>query len=157
MIIESIKSTEIIEAGNFLRKVFDDSVSAEYSSAGVSHFYEMVTEQSIRERFLNGSRINVAKVDNRIAGYIEITGLNHIYLLFIRREFQNKGIGRKLIDDSLNVLRENNPELNKLTVNSTSFAVKIYEKLGFRKMADFQFKNGIMSYPMSLMINEDEN
>jgi len=153
MEIEHIKLKDIIEASKFIKKVFDEFIAEDYSEKGAGHFYELIDEQSIQQRFLNGNMIIVAKSENRITGYIEITNLNHIYLLFVAKEFQKKGIGRKLIYFSLNMLIENNPELTRVTVNSTSFAIKFYEKLGFGKMADFQYKNGIISYPMSIMIN----
>ncbi len=152
MTIESIKFAEIIEAGNLIRKVFDEFSAAEYSSAGISHFYEKITEYAIRERFLMGSMINAAKINNRIVGYIEVINSSHIYLLFIKKDYQKKGLGTKLIDFSIDLLKKNNPQLRNITVNSTESAVKVYEKLGFRKLADLQFKNDIISYPMVLEI-----
>ncbi len=148
MMIRSIESDEIAEAETFIRKVFDESVAEEYSEDGIRHFYQIVREGSIKERFLNGSVIFVAKTNNKISGYIEIINLNHIFLLFVRREFQKKGIARKLIETSLKFLMDINPDLQKLTVNSTSSAITVYEKLGFKKIADYQFKNGILSFPM---------
>jgi len=152
MIIENIKLTEIVEAENLIKKVFDESAAEDYTSAGIRHFYEKISESAIRERFSNGSMIIVAKADNRISGYLEITNSNHIYLLFVKKEDQHKGIGRKLIEFSLNLLRENDSELYNVTVNSTESAVKLYEKLGFVRLADCQYKNDMISYPMSIVI-----
>jgi ribosomal protein S18 acetylase RimI-like enzyme len=96
--------------------------------------------------------MNIARIEGRIAGLIEVSDVNHIYLLFIAKESQKKGIARKLITFSINSLLENNPELKELTVNSASSAVNFYEKLGFIKLADMQYKNDIISFPMKLIL-----
>lgn len=154
MIIENIKFIDIIEAANMVCKVFDESADSEYSSSGISRFYEKITAHAIRERFLNGSMINVAKAGSGIIGYIEISNSSHIYLLFVKKDFQNSGIGRRLIDFSLKQLKENNPELHTVTVNSTESSVKLYLNLGFTKMADSQFKNDIVTVPMSKLLKD---
>jgi len=154
MIIENIKFTNISEAANMIRKVFDESADPEYSSAGISRFYEKITELAIRGRVLNGSSIYVAKTGSGIIGYIEISNSSHIYLLFVKKDFQNRGIGSMLVDFSLKQLKQNNPELCAVTVNSTESAVKLYADLGFTKMADFQFKNDMITVPMSKSLKE---
>lgn len=149
MIIENIKFIDLIEAANMVRKVFDESADSEYSSAGISLLYEKITENAIRDRVLNGSIINVAKAESGIIGYIEISNSSHIYLLFVKKDFQNTGVGSRLVDFSLKQLKLSNPDLRTVTVNSTESAVKLYVKLGFTKIADFQFKNDMITVPMS--------
>ena len=148
MIIENIKLEEINQASNLIQQVFDEFIFEDYRKDGIDYFYGMTNALSIRERFINGSLIFVAKKDIRIIGYIEVINLNHIYLLFVEKEFQKKGIARKLSDFALRILKEKNIELKEITVNSTLSAVRFYEKLGFIKIADYQFKNGILSFPM---------
>ncbi len=152
MKIRDIESDEIALAEILIKKVFDEYVYAEYSEEGIGYFYTMISEESIRERFINGSHIFVAEIENEITGYIEIINSTHIYLLFVLNEFQGKGIAGKLINYCLKFLEEKNPDLKEVTVNSTSSALTFYEKLGFRKIADFQMKNGILSFPMCLRI-----
>lgn len=153
MKIECIKFEEIHDAGLLLKEVFDEFVSPDYSKNGVYHFYEIIGENSIRERFINGNQIFIAKDENQIAGYVEIKNLGHIYLLFVKKKFHRKGIARRLIQFSLNVLKEYNPGIKELTVNSSPYALQIYERLGFVRVADYQIKNGIISFPMKLKID----
>lgn len=148
MIIENIKFIDIIEAGNLIRKVIDESADSEYPLSGISSVYEKITEHSIKERLLNGSMINVVKTGSGITGYIEISNSGHIYLLFVKKDFQNSGIGRRLVDFSLKQLKQNNPELRTVTVNSAESAVKLYTDLGFTKLADLQYKNDLITVPM---------
>jgi len=154
MKIESIELEDIGSAGILIKKVFDEFAASGYSKNGAAHFYKVIREEAIRERLLNGNLIFVAKNCNKIIAYIEIMGLNHIYLLFVDKEFQRKGIGRKLIDFSLNILLKNSSNFREVTVNSTAFAVNVYEKLGFEKIADFQMKDGIISFPMKRAVRQ---
>jgi ribosomal protein S18 acetylase RimI-like enzyme len=154
IIIENIQFIDIIEAANMVSKVFAESADSEYSSAGICSFYEKVTEHAIRERFFKGCIVNAAKVGGGIIGYIEIINSSHIYLLFVKKEFQNRGVGCRLVDFSLKQLKQSNPDLHTVTVNSTESAVKLYLKLGFTKMADFQFKNDMITVPMSKQLKD---
>ena len=150
--IESIKHDELIAAGNLIKEVFDEFILKDYSNDGIDYFYKRISCQSIFDRIQAGNRIYVFKHDNNITGYIEISGLNHIYLLFVKKEFQKQGIAAELIDSVIVYIKSKNPMVEDLTVNSTLNALKFYEKLGFKKIADYQAKNGIVSFPMSLVI-----
>ena len=56
-----------------------------------------------------------------------------------------KGIGKRLF---LYMLKDNQPE--KLTVNSSPYAVPVYHKLGFCDVDEEQIVNGIRFTPMEL-------
>ncbi|MCL2155544.1 MAG: GNAT family N-acetyltransferase [Leptospirales bacterium] len=152
MIIENLKIENIDEAIKMIKNTFDEFIASDFSQNGIDHFYEIISRQSIHGRLFSGNIIYIAKSDNKIAGYIEIKDLNHIYLLFVKKEFHRRGIAKKLLDFSINFLTKSNPKLKAITVNSAPYSVKIYERLGFNKIAEMQLKNGILSYPMSLTI-----
>jgi len=151
-VIESIKYDEIIDAGILMKEGFDEFILKDYSMDGIENFYKRISYQSILDRIQAGNRGYVFKTADRISGYIEVSGLNHIYFLFVKKEFQNKGIALQLIDSVIDYIKSENPAVKELTVNSTLNALKFYEKLGFRKIADYQMKNSIVSFPMSLEI-----
>lgn len=151
--ISIIKSDEIGEASIIIRESFNEFAMADYSVKGIEYFYNIISEQSIYERFYSGNTIFVSKQNDKITGYIEITGLNHIYLLFVNKNHQRAGIAGSLVDACLIYLLKQNSGLRELTVNSTPYALKFYEKAGFKKIADFQMKNDILSYPMRLTVS----
>ena len=150
--IERIKYDEIIDAVTLIREVFDEFILKDFSKDGVENFYKRINYQSILDRIQAGNRIYVFKTDERITGYIELSGLNHIYFLFVKKEFQKQGIAAQLIESVIIYNKDKNPGAKELTVNSTLNALGFYEKLGFNKIADYQMKNGIVSFPMSLVI-----
>ena len=70
----------------------------------------------------------------------------HISLFFIHPKYHRKGIGRLLFDYAYS-----NQTVVQVTVNSSSFAVRFYESLGFRKTAEEQVTNGLRYSPMLKM------
>jgi len=150
--IESIKNNEIIDAGKLIKEVFDEFIADDFSEEGIGHFYQRINYRAIFERIQTGNRISVFKTDNNITGYIEVSGINHIYFLFVKKDFQKQGIAKRLVDSVIITIKNKNPDFKEITVNSTLNALQFYEKLGFVKIADFQMKNGITSFPMSLEI-----
>lgn len=150
--IDLIRHDEVEGASNLIKSLFDEFIAEDYSAEGVENFYERISELSILERAQSGSFISVYKKGNEIAGYIELSGLNHIYLLFVKKDCQNTGIARQLINSVIIYIKDTSPEVKYITVNSAYNSLGFYEKTGFKKMADFQYKNGITTFPMRLVI-----
>ena len=82
--------------------------------------------------------------NNKIIGILAVDDkLNHICLFFVDKDLQNTGIGTALFKRFLN---ESTPKV--VTVNSSPFAVKVYEKLGFTATGIRQVSDGIVYIPM---------
>lgn len=82
--------------------------------------------------------------NNKITGILAVDDkLNHICLFFVDKNLQNTGIGTALFKRFLN---ESMPKA--VTVNSSPFAVKVYEKLGFTATGSRQISDGIVYIPM---------
>ncbi len=69
---------------------------------------------------------------------------SHISLFFIHSKFHRRGIGRQLFDS----VYANQPQM-QITVNSSSYAVKFYESLGFSKTSEEQETDGLKYTPMN--------
>lgn len=97
--------------------------------------------------------------DNAVIGSLEFIGAyekakllgviatkddrKHISFFFVDSEFQNKGVGRSLWEHLLNITKN-----NIITVNSSPYAVPIYQKFGFVIKDAEQEINGIRFIPM---------
>ena len=68
---------------------------------------------------------------------------------FCKKSYQGFGIGRKLFYSMQNEL-----QAQHISVDSSTYAVKIYQKLGFKQKGEKQVKNGLISIPMEYVINE---
>jgi ribosomal protein S18 acetylase RimI-like enzyme len=73
----------------------------------------------------------VARFNGSIIGVLEVETMNHIQSFFVKKEFHNKGIGRQLINYSLNFFKKNGIEVKRYSVYSSDYAIDIYKKMGF--------------------------
>ena len=133
---------------SLIRKSFDELVAIDYNEEGINEFYTQINPLSLLERLKGKFYTCIAVYDNKVVGLIQFKDYNHISLFFVEKSFQQKGIGKTLFLKSLNNCIETKLSINTITVNSSPFAVKIYERLGFKKTKFEQNINGIRFYPM---------
>jgi GNAT superfamily N-acetyltransferase len=150
IIIGKLKIEEINQFSNMIISVFDEFVGKDYSKQGNDTFKEFIKPENVLDRF-NGLNIFVAKYNNEIIGVLEIRNNDHISLFFVKKDFHKQGVGKILFEKYLETIK-NNSEIRIITVNSSIYAEKIYEKLGFIKINEIQEKNGIKYIPMECKI-----
>jgi ribosomal protein S18 acetylase RimI-like enzyme len=147
--ISFINGTEAVKACALVNGCFDEFVAPGYTKEGRDEFKKFASPAQMTERLAGGSFALSAEQDGEIVGFIEVKDYNHISLLFVKKEFHRMGIAKKLLESALEICRKNNQGLTKLLVNSSPYAVEIYEKLGFEKTDDERAANGIIFTPMS--------
>jgi len=147
-IIKQLKESQIEEFSKFIRLVFDEFVSIDYSAEGNATFYEYIEIKEIEKRFTQGNIFLIEENNNRIIGGIEIRNLNHICLLFVDKEFQNKGIAKALFKRALEYIREKDPNITFIEVNSSPYAKEIYKRMGFKEKSNLKETNGIKYYEL---------
>ena len=141
------KISDLDSLSNLVLNSFDKFVAPDYSEEGVKTFYSFFDQGKLLDKTLeNGDSIFIAKENNEITGLLATRNKSHVSLLFVDEKHQKKGIGKKLF----NILCET-IEAEKITVNSSPFAEKIYEKLGFIKLSPMQEKDGIKFIPMEFL------
>ncbi|MFV0545603.1 MAG: GNAT family N-acetyltransferase [Bacteroides sp.] len=121
-------------------EVFIEFGQPDYNEEGIDTFKSFITNTE----YLTQLNIYGAIHNDNIVGVIATKNMDsHISLFFVHRDFHKKGIGRKLFD----TIKENNKTKN-ITVDSSTFAVEVYHKLGFLSKGSIQLKNGLKSVPM---------
>ena len=127
---------------------FKKFIAPDFSEEGIETFYKFIGEGLVLEETLkNRDIIFVAKYENQIVGLIA-TRSNHISLLFIDERFHGRKISKHLFDIIKSEIKE-----EFITVNSSPYAEKIYEKLGFIKGEDMKEMSGIKFIPMKYLKN----
>lgn len=131
------------------KDIFIEMVSEFFSSPAVLHNIPIENIQNTFNELISDSpytKAYIAEFNNEVAGYIMISitysneaGGIAILLeeIYIRDEFQNKGIGTELI----NFIKQEYPDAKRfrLEVESDNIgAVKLYKKLGFKKLPYMQ-------------------
>lgn len=152
--IEELKDHDVADAWILVRNVFDSCVAPDYSKEGNLKYYSFVNPGFIANWKKEGRICLAAKAGAKIVGIIDVKETNHLTMFFVSTAFQNKGIGRKLLQEAIIKCKAINPGLAYFEVNSSPFAVKIYEKLGFVKQSEEQEQFGIRYTPMKFVFPE---
>ncbi|MBN1384202.1 MAG: GNAT family N-acetyltransferase [Elusimicrobia bacterium] len=147
-----MQSGEDAEVFALVERTFREFVGSDYSQEGVDTFFRTMTPEFIREH--KNHFIMVAKNGSKIVGMINIRSYSHICLFFVDRAWHRKGIGRTLLDKTLEHCRINAPAVTKITANASPYSVPIYEKLGFLRMSSEELIHQGMRYnPMAKELN----
>lgn len=135
-------------------EVFGKYEAPLYSDEGISTFRAFIAADNLRWMLGEGSlRIYCCWDEERLAGVIALRGLSHISLLFVRKQYHQRGIASTLLQMALAEMKLREPDVDEVTVHSSLYAIHIYEKMGFVRQADqAQEQNGIRYMPMSKSI-----
>jgi len=154
LIVRPAIAEESEQIAAMIGKVFVEYNAAGMLSEGRAKFLEFIRPANIRMRLTAGACMFVACHRGRIVGVIEVRIYSHIALLFTERHYQRKGIARKLLQAAVARCREKRPQLRAVTVNSSAYAVPVYERLGFIIRNREQLEQGLRYTPMVLPLNE---
>lgn len=136
-------------ACGLIMRMFEEFIAPDYGTEGRKTFMRFVQPGAMEERIRSGeSFVLTAKRGERIIGVIEVSGASRIRLFDVDRDSMRRGIGRRLLDAALVQCREADPAVSALTVNSSPFAVPVYERLGFAKAGERTERDGIVFFPM---------
>lgn len=145
--IKQLVNKEKDKALLFAKRVYIESKDESYSEQGIETFCNFVNNKEITKSF----KIYGAFENNALKGVIATDKRKrHINLFFVDKSSQGKGIGKKLMA----IVIENN-ENSFITVNSSRYAVPIYEKLGFVKIEDEKKQDGLKFTPMKLILKDE--
>ena len=92
----------------------------------------------------------VALVDGTITGVMALRNENHICLFFVDSAFHHQSIGQALYEEVRKHLRSIGREF--VTVYSSRYAVRVYERFGFVQVSEETLIRGMFSTPMCAYI-----
>ena len=130
--------------------VFNEYVAPDYEEDGVEEFFRFANADAMRERMRSGGFVLVAEHAGNLAGILEFAPPDCIAMLFVL--VRRHGIARGLLSRAIKKALASNSSLPRLVVHSSPYAVRIYEKMGFRKSGDATKENGIEYVPMELAL-----
>jgi GNAT superfamily N-acetyltransferase len=127
-------------------------IAPDLTPSGNRILLESMTPDSIQKNIQNGFQYHVAVSENQIVGVIGILDNSHLYQLFVADSHHQQGIASTLweIARQTCLSRGNHGEF---TVNSSRYALPVYERLGFVAQSGFKEKNGVIYIPMKWEIN----
>lgn len=141
--IRDVLPEEVSYAAALIREVFDVYVAPGFSDAGIATFLSYVEPETVLQRLAGPSFILTALLGGKIVGVVEVTESGHIALLFVDAAFHGRGIAKRLVAASLERLKIGNCIPEVLTVNSSLYAVPMYERMNFRPLGPQEQKDGM--------------
>ena len=157
--IKEISKSDLKQALDLVNEVFSEFVAVEYSERGIATFQEYLKTkyEEVSADLESGHKKAWGYHQNgEIIGVIATRNVSHIALMFVDKRYHRKGIARRLFDTVLADLK-GNADVTQITVNSSPYALKAYEKLGFIKTAEQQeHENGIIYIPMARPFGTEE-
>ena len=143
MKIKQINLENRQKALGLVLSVFMQYEAPEYSEQGIKTFKDFINSKES----IDGLELYGAFKGEEIVGVIATRNDgNHIALFFVDGKYHRQGIGKKLFET---VIKESTEE--KITVNSSPYAVEIYKKLGFVSDSDEQLTDGLRYTPMTYL------
>lgn len=140
MEIRKLNHDETLKALNLVWDTFLKFEAPDYSEEGIKTFNDCINDPS----FIGALEFYAAFEHGKIVGVLATrSNGSHIALFFVDGKYHRKGIGRKLFE----VVSKKN-QSNKMTVNSSPYAVEIYQRLGFINTSTEQVMNGMRYIPM---------
>ena len=157
IMIKQIYVDDLKPALELVNKVFNEFVAVDFSEQGNATFASYLENKY--EEVALGINSGNKKLwgyykDSEIVGIIGTRDITHISLMFVDKAYHKQGIATQLFKTVISDLMID-PNNKEITVNSSPYAVKVYEKLGFTKTAEQQEKDGLLFVPMKyFIINE---
>ena len=140
MVIKSLAQADIDEALKLVLNVFMIFEASDYIDEGIITFQNCINNHE----FIDTLDIYGAFENNLLVGVIATRNEgNHIALFFVDGKYHKRGIGRQLFEHVVK-----NSSSNKITVNSSPYAVEVYHRLGFVDTNTEQLANGMRFTPM---------
>ena len=132
---------------------FDEFIAPDYTAEGIAEFHEFAAPDALVDRMAQDHFVRIAVAEGAPVGMVEIRQNNHVALLFVDRAYQHHGVATHLLKLALADARAANPDLARVTVNSSRFGVPAYERLGFRQTGPERSVNGIVFIPMAKQLD----
>jgi len=148
MTIKKLQKGDIKCALELVWSVFEEFEAPDYSEQGINEFKEFISFEAVMDKIDKGEiSFWGYYTENVLVGIIATRGKSHICLLFVKKEYHRRGIARALFQTVTDVCRRDK-SVEKITVNSSPYAVETYRRLGFIDTDIEKTVNGIRFTPM---------
>jgi GNAT superfamily N-acetyltransferase len=113
-------------------------------------FFDKVTPATIRDYLASDRyRYHVAGRGGELVGVIGMRDHTHLFHLVVAEQVHRQGVATRLWHEAKRVA-EAAGNSGRFTVNSSRYAVPVYERFGFLVTGPEQHKNGLVFVPMAL-------
>jgi ribosomal protein S18 acetylase RimI-like enzyme len=150
MQIRPIEDRDVPAVARLFKTLAHEFIVHESTPEGAATFLRENDEDAIRRYIEAGQVYHVAESGGEIAGFISMRDRSHLFHLFVGVKWQRQGVASKLWEAARRQAIDAGGS-GSFTVNSSNFAVPVYEKMGFVRTAPTQCLKGLYFNPMSLV------
>ncbi len=143
MTIRLLQPSEIDTASHLIESVSDKFTRDDFSDIGYQNFKQRVLGGGMRKNMEEGFTYWAAFENEIMIGIIAIKPPSHLFNLFVHTDYRCKGVALRLWNHALSQLHP-----KTVTVYSSSYAVGLYEKLGFVFNGEKIVSDELSCYPM---------
>ena len=119
------------------------------SDEGAQNLLRHMTPEATRGFMQDDFRYHVAEDGAELVGFVATRNNTHLYHLFVAKTHQRRGLSRRLWDTARAAcLKASNT--TRFTVNSSRFALPVYQRFGFVAVSEEIEKYGVLYTPMEL-------
>jgi len=143
--IRAMEPGEEKEVQTLIGPIFDEFVAPLFSKEGIDEFYSVLKSKYINRQAKKGTLYLFMEDEKTLEkiGIISVKHSSHISLFFIKKGYQGRGLGKKLLLTTIEWCRKIKPDIEELTVNASPNAVDVYRMLRFEKIEEEQEHKGI--------------
>jgi GNAT superfamily N-acetyltransferase len=149
MEIRPLQAGDIPAVSALLRELAHEYIVHESPPEGAANFLAENSEIGVRGFLARGHVYHVAVVDGVLAGFVAVRDNSHLFHLFVGKRWHRRGIARRLWDVARKAAIEQGGD-GSFTVNSSNYAVPVYEAFGFVRVGPTQCAKGLYYNPMRL-------
>lgn len=154
MNIIQLQIEDIKKALDLVWLVFYEFEAPDYSEQGIDTFKDFIQYNSVIKKIQSGELFFWGCfLDSELVGVVATRGINHICLLFVKKEHQRKGIARRLFNTVVENCRACEA-VKKITANSSPYAIEAYHHLGFEDTDKERIVEGIRFTSMEYTLNK---
>lgn len=156
MDIRILGQQELLPALHLSWDVFVEDVAPSYTPEGVEEFRSFIKYDNMEPLCRSGELIFFGAYEEAdLAGTLAVRRDGHICLFFVRKDYQDRGIGRMLCTACEEYCAQT-LQVGKMTVNAAPGAVSKYASLGFQAAGEEQTVSGIRFVPMEREITASD-
>jgi len=149
MLIRPLEAADIPAVAGLLRELAREYIVHESPPQGASTFLAENDEMGVRGFLARGHVYHVAVVDGELAGFVAVRDHSHLFHLFVGKRWHRRGLARALWEKAREAAIAAGGD-GVFTVNSSNFAVPVYEAFGFTRVGPTQCAKGLYFNPMRL-------
>lgn len=146
--VREMRSGEEEEVTALVVSSFHRHVGHELSRQGVDDFLRYADAPALAARRAAGHFTLVAAAGGALLGMIEVRENRHVSMLFVDPGAMGGGVGAALYREAERRMLRARPDLERITVHASRYAVPVYERFGFHATGAEQESNGVRFIPM---------